>query len=180
MGKEVKCQECGSERIYTAVGHGKDSNSVSYMGRTQDGYLPYITNLGGGDDLEVSVCLDCGQAQGEWPVEGPESEWDSCPECGLAIPTDIDLNEEYVCPDCTYIIIEGPPNWKKEYAPRKHGGFTEVNVPTKKCRLLVPIDLSIGSWSIGHEFFIEAETEDSFFVSLASQRVALRKGIDAE
>ncbi len=68
------CTECGSERVYRACGHGKDLNWYSYRGVERDGYLPCITNLGGGDDLEIAVCLECGQAQGSWPVEDPDFE----------------------------------------------------------------------------------------------------------
>ncbi len=171
----IECQECGSGRIYDAGGHGKDLNWYSYMGHEEHGYLPDIKNLGGGDDLEISVCLDCGQAQGKWPVEGPTFDLDSCPECGYGLPVEIDLEKEFCCPDCTYIIIKGP---KPEPEPRVHGGFTEVNVPTKKCRLLVPIEFA--GFEIGRELFIEGETDDLFYVTIMHNRVVLTKGAEAE
>ena len=70
------CTECGSERVYRACGHGKDLNWFSFRGSERNGYLPYVCNLGGGDDLEIAVCLECGQAQGTWPVEDPVFEED--------------------------------------------------------------------------------------------------------
>lgn len=65
-----KCQQCESERVIFVQGHGKDLNYISapYLKYEHDGYLPDIPNVGGGDDIEVNVCLECGQVQGKWPV----------------------------------------------------------------------------------------------------------------
>lgn len=171
----TKCQECGSGRIFTAVGHGKDLNWFSYMGRNEDGYLPHIDNLGGGDDLEISVCLDCGQAQGKWPVEGPEFDLDYCPECGYGLPADIDPEKKYYCPECTYIVIKGPD---PEPEVKQHGGECEVHVPTKKCRLLVPIEFA--GLPVGREIYIEGETPVYFYVRIMGNQTALMKGVEAE
>jgi hypothetical protein len=75
------CQNCGTEgRIYEATGYGKDLNWCKWKGKERDGYLPEVTNLSGGDELTIAVCLECGQVQGEWPVEDPcienEDEYD--------------------------------------------------------------------------------------------------------
>jgi DNA-directed RNA polymerase subunit RPC12/RpoP len=145
------------------------------MGRSVDGYLPNIKNLGGGDDLEISVCLDCGQAQGDWPVEGPEFDLDFCPECGFGLPVDIDPDKELVCPDCTYIILKGP---NPEPEVRVHGGDCEVQVPVKKCRLLVPIEFA--GYEIGRELFIERESPKFFYVEIMHNWVKLTKGVEAE
>jgi len=39
-----------------------------------DGYAPDIDNVCDGDDIQFEVCLDCGQMQGEWPLEKTEFE----------------------------------------------------------------------------------------------------------
>ena len=39
-----------------------------YLDYEHDGYLPELPNVGGGDDVEIEICLECGQVQGEWPV----------------------------------------------------------------------------------------------------------------
>lgn len=43
------------------------------IGETEiEGYLPHDLGIGGGDDVDITVCLDCGQLQGTWPL--PESK----------------------------------------------------------------------------------------------------------
>ena len=74
---ESNCQNCNSNRVIDIYSHASDLHSVSipHMDYEQDdGYMPYIDNLGGGDDLGFSVCLECGQIQGKWPVGDPELE----------------------------------------------------------------------------------------------------------
>jgi hypothetical protein len=34
-----------------------------------DGYVPSKMGIGGGDYMEFSYCLDCGQIQGKFPVK---------------------------------------------------------------------------------------------------------------
>jgi hypothetical protein len=38
------------------------------------GYVPRDIGIGGGDYLKMSYCLDCGQIQGEFPLENTELE----------------------------------------------------------------------------------------------------------
>ena len=74
---ESRCQKCNSERVIEVYSHASDLHSVSipHMDYEQDsGYMPYIDNIGGGDDLSFSVCLECGQIQGSWPVSDPKLE----------------------------------------------------------------------------------------------------------
>jgi hypothetical protein len=33
-----------------------------------DGYVPSDMEIGGGDDMQFHMCLDCGQIQGEFPL----------------------------------------------------------------------------------------------------------------
>ena len=32
-----------------------------------DGYLPYISDICGGDDVDIKICMECGQTQGTFP-----------------------------------------------------------------------------------------------------------------
>lgn len=65
------CQRCHSERVVSIQSHASDLHFVAapHANYEKDGYLPYIENLGGGDDFSASICLQCGQVQGEWPVD---------------------------------------------------------------------------------------------------------------
>lgn len=64
----MKCQRCESTRILSAMGHCVDSFCASLDGRQYDGYVPSKLGIGrNGDDLEIKVCMNCGQLQGTWP-----------------------------------------------------------------------------------------------------------------
>lgn len=78
----MKCQRCESERVLEGGGKSSDMNwfQVGNKAVWHDGssridkkpgvahYVPYGLNIGGGDYINIDVCLDCGQMQGEWPV----------------------------------------------------------------------------------------------------------------
>lgn len=78
----MKCQRCGSDRVLCGGGKSSDMNdfyvgdqAVWHDGSTRTDkkpgvacYVPYNLNIGGGDYIEIAVCLDCGQMQGTWPV----------------------------------------------------------------------------------------------------------------
>lgn len=66
----TNCQKCNSERVITVCSHASDLHVViaPHLDYEHDGYLPDIPNIGVGDDVEMDVCLECGQVQGEWPV----------------------------------------------------------------------------------------------------------------
>jgi hypothetical protein len=63
----MKCT-CGSERILSVSGKVSDMCDVHIGDISHDGYVPSGLNIGGGDYLEFSVCLDCGKQQGTFPV----------------------------------------------------------------------------------------------------------------
>jgi hypothetical protein len=50
------------------MAHGRDCCNVSIGEIDCEGYLPSDLGIGGGDDMRISVCLDCGQLQGTWPL----------------------------------------------------------------------------------------------------------------
>lgn len=61
------CQKCGSEHILTIYAHSRDCNDISIDGLEHKGYLPYIDDICGGDDVDIKICMSCGQVQGTFP-----------------------------------------------------------------------------------------------------------------
>ena len=72
----MSCQRCSSDRILSISGKCSDccTYSITNQNLTGDGYVPDNLNVGGGDYIEFTVCLDCGQQQGIWPVPPTEGE----------------------------------------------------------------------------------------------------------
>lgn len=64
----MKCQRCQSERVAQVSARCSDLCFYSIGDVEKDGYVPDNVGIGGGDNVEVSYCLECGQLQGEWPV----------------------------------------------------------------------------------------------------------------
>lgn len=62
------CQRCGSKRVLHVSGHASDLFSYSISEKEGSGYLPHDFGLGGGDDIELDMCLQCGQVQGNYPM----------------------------------------------------------------------------------------------------------------
>lgn len=86
----MKCRKCGSGRIADIAAKCSDCCSCSLVNdgkRGDHGYVPVDMGIGGGDYVEFSFCLDCGQIQAEFPV--PETELERfvpeeplrCPKC---------------------------------------------------------------------------------------------------
>jgi hypothetical protein len=61
--------KCGSQKIANVS--AKCSDLCFYqLGEVElDGYVPRDVGIGGGDYVEFRYCLDCGQLQGQFPVE---------------------------------------------------------------------------------------------------------------
>lgn len=72
----MKCQLCKSLKIYHFNAHSKDLSSVvEENGEYEhDGYFPKVKNICDGDDLDITICLNCGQVQGDFPVSIEEDE----------------------------------------------------------------------------------------------------------
>lgn len=64
----MHCQRCGSDRVLTISGKCSDCSNAMYKDREHDGYVLYGVGLGGGDYIEATVCMECGQLQGEFPI----------------------------------------------------------------------------------------------------------------
>ena len=69
-----KCQKCESFRILDFYGRVRDAFSAQILTKDYGGYVPYDIGLGGDEDLKGSLCLDCGQLQGTWPLPSAEIE----------------------------------------------------------------------------------------------------------
>lgn len=72
----MKCQRCNSERVATVNGKSGDCTCVSMGDKEQIDYVPNDMGIGGGDYVNFSWCLDCGQIQGEFPMVKTELEND--------------------------------------------------------------------------------------------------------
>ena len=70
----MKCKRCGGKRVANAGGKTSDMASVSLGDKEKQGYVPRDMGIGGGDYIEFSYCLDCGQMQGKWPLKETELE----------------------------------------------------------------------------------------------------------
>jgi hypothetical protein len=64
-----KCQRCNIERILTISGKCNDLCYVKYDEEISDGCVPREINLGGGDYIELNICMECGQVQGHYPID---------------------------------------------------------------------------------------------------------------
>lgn len=64
----MECQRCGSARVLSAQGKCSDLCFARIGdGPEHDGYVPKGLGIGAGDNIDIDLCLDCGQAQGEFP-----------------------------------------------------------------------------------------------------------------
>lgn len=70
----MKCQNCNSDRVLNVQSHASDCHVISINGKSKDGYLPRDLGIGGGDDLRMNFCLECGQIQGKFPLPLTEIE----------------------------------------------------------------------------------------------------------
>jgi hypothetical protein len=68
----MNCSNCRSTRVLRATAHCSDLFTCVVGLCTYDGDVPYDLGIGGGDDMTIFLCLNCGHVQGAWPL--PESE----------------------------------------------------------------------------------------------------------
>lgn len=64
----TRCQRCQSGRLAGILAHCSDMCSVDLGGKHEHGYVPDDLGIGGGDDVQLTYCLDCGQLQGAFPI----------------------------------------------------------------------------------------------------------------
>lgn len=63
-----KCQRCGLTRLARVNGKCSDACFCEYDGIEYTGYAPSEVGVGGGDYVELTYCLTCGQIQGKFPI----------------------------------------------------------------------------------------------------------------
>ena len=69
----MSCKNCKSTRIADINAKSDDRNSISIGNKEESQcYVPRDMNIGGGDYVRFSYCLDCGMIQGNFPL--PETE----------------------------------------------------------------------------------------------------------
>ncbi len=71
----IICQTCGSNKIVRISGKVSDMHEFvcPNHGIVEKGYLPdAVSDMC--DYIDITVCFDCGQLQGRWPKELPETE----------------------------------------------------------------------------------------------------------
>lgn len=66
------CQHCESPRLLDVTGKTSDCCICTLKGYEHDGYVPADAGIGGSDCISITVCLECGQLQGEWPIPNPD------------------------------------------------------------------------------------------------------------
>jgi hypothetical protein len=72
----MSCQLCKSNRVINVNAKCSDCCSVQLGNSEVDGYVPKDLGIGGGDYIEFSLCLQCGQLQGNFPIAVAEIEKD--------------------------------------------------------------------------------------------------------
>jgi len=71
----MDCIRCESSRVLEVSGKVTDRCFLEDQNqKTMCGYTPQDIGIGGGDYIEFSYCLECGQIQDSFPVGDPE--WD--------------------------------------------------------------------------------------------------------
>lgn len=72
----TECSKCASERIAHINAKCSDMCFVNIGDQEHDGYVPRDLGVGGGDYVEIDLCLACGHVQGEWPLPPTKLERD--------------------------------------------------------------------------------------------------------
>lgn len=65
----MTCQTCKGERLGNVSTKCSNACYVKADNKEYFGEPPYNLGIGGGDYVEFTWCLDCGQIQGEFPLE---------------------------------------------------------------------------------------------------------------
>ena len=62
------CDKCSSNRVMEIQGKCSDMFELYYKDYEHLGYVKDELNIGCGDYIELSYCLDCGKIQGKFPI----------------------------------------------------------------------------------------------------------------
>ncbi len=66
-----ECIVCKSDRILEVVAKCSDMCSLEYKEATRNDYVPRDVGIGGGDSIDMSICLECGMVQDAFPKSEP-------------------------------------------------------------------------------------------------------------
>lgn len=93
------CKRCDSTRVVSINAKCDDRCYVDIGRSRHTGYVPRDMGIGGGDYLEIQICLDCGQAKGQWPLPTTELE-QACQCCSRNNPGTHVWDGRRACDDC--------------------------------------------------------------------------------
>jgi len=68
----MECENCNSDRILQISAKCNDMCSLVFKSVEYNGYVPNESKIGGGDYIELDICLECGIAQGCVDSEDPQ------------------------------------------------------------------------------------------------------------
>jgi hypothetical protein len=68
----MNCDKCESERILRVYGKCSDLCVLQFKDSEKEGYVESDCGIGGGDDIDFNLCLECGKVQGEFPLPDPD------------------------------------------------------------------------------------------------------------
>jgi hypothetical protein len=68
----MSCSNCGSELLLNISAKCSDACFAKFGELEHEGYVPRIKGLGGGDYINLQVCVACGQVQNLEPLTEPE------------------------------------------------------------------------------------------------------------
>jgi len=63
---------CGNDKFVRVSGKTGDMSSVSYDDIRKHGYVPRGLGIGGGDYIELSICIACGKVENFQPLTDEE------------------------------------------------------------------------------------------------------------
>ena len=67
-----QCDGCSSKRLLAVGGKTSDMFNANFQNADYEGYVPNDLGIGGGDYIDIEICLDCGKVQGIAKAEDPE------------------------------------------------------------------------------------------------------------
>ena len=103
-----QCKKCNSQRVAYVSGKTSDMCSVGVEGYSMDGGVPDDMNIGRGDYIYFSFCMECGQIQGTWPL--PTCELEEKAKQLDASPFEFDQSVEFKYPYANengYVTVVG-------------------------------------------------------------------------
>lgn len=103
------CIHCGDDKILYFGGKLSDMGELTYKKYSDESYIPDYSNIGSGDYINITFCLNCGKIQDKFPIddriikrlekgnfddiEGDES--DESDESDISDNEEIDLYNDY-------------------------------------------------------------------------------------